>query len=336
MADRGVDLSALPKEVRDQLAELDLELSEGDITQKGYEKKRTKLLAPFLFNTPGKNKKNHAPPPASSSRYRERRSRRTHRNGGTRDDRYRSDIHSEAVQAALAQHKEEKMALPMPTKRRSTYVPSPIDTRTPPDSSSASEDESAVRRQSSVVAPSSQVSPNLQSPESWLNRSALGSSTSSSASSTLSHGEAKPLFWSLANILNSAPPPDVTAVAPPVRGPRVDLPSKTVARGMNQGANRSSMMETADGVPVSSRVSTKIQQLLNTLKRPKKPPLSEFFTDDSEEIVEGTRRSVKLAYTLLNKLGAKNEQILKPGDRVGAHSHLLSLVSHDKDTVSFN
>lgn len=29
MADRGVDLSGLPKEVRDQLAELDLELSEG-------------------------------------------------------------------------------------------------------------------------------------------------------------------------------------------------------------------------------------------------------------------------------------------------------------------
>lgn len=29
MADRGVELSALPKEVRDQLAELDLELSEG-------------------------------------------------------------------------------------------------------------------------------------------------------------------------------------------------------------------------------------------------------------------------------------------------------------------
>lgn len=29
MTERGVDLSALPKEVRDQLAELDLELSEG-------------------------------------------------------------------------------------------------------------------------------------------------------------------------------------------------------------------------------------------------------------------------------------------------------------------
>lgn len=29
MAERGVDVSALPQEVREQLAELDLELSEG-------------------------------------------------------------------------------------------------------------------------------------------------------------------------------------------------------------------------------------------------------------------------------------------------------------------
>lgn len=35
MAERGVDLSALPKEVRDQLAELDLELSEGKTTDGG-------------------------------------------------------------------------------------------------------------------------------------------------------------------------------------------------------------------------------------------------------------------------------------------------------------
>uniref|UniRef100_A0A3Q1AQD3 DMAP1-binding domain-containing protein n=1 Tax=Amphiprion ocellaris TaxID=80972 RepID=A0A3Q1AQD3_AMPOC len=277
-----------------------LKLEVSDITQKGYEKKRTKLLAPYIIQAPGEDTSPHITV--------------THRNGGTRDDRYRSDIHTEAVQAALAKHKEEKMALPMPTKRRSTYVPSPIET------------------------PSSQ---------------------------------------------NSAPPPDVTAVAPPSRGPRVDLPSNTV-RGMSRGQSRSSMMETADGVPVSSRVSTKIQQLLNTLKRPKRPPLSEFFTDDSEEIVEVPQpdpntpkpegrqiipvkgeplgvvsnwppalqaalarwgatqgkspaltalditgkplytltygklwsRSVKLAYTLLNKLGTKNEQILKPGDRV--------------------
>lgn len=47
-------------------------------------------------------------------------------------DLFSSDIHTEAVQAALAKHKEEKMALPMPTKRRSTYVQSPIDNCTPP------------------------------------------------------------------------------------------------------------------------------------------------------------------------------------------------------------
>lgn len=48
------------------------------------------------------------------------------------------------------------------------------------------------------------------------------------------------------------------------------------------------------GVPVNSRVSTKIQQLLNTLKRPKRPPLSEFFLDDAEEIVEGETRSMHI------------------------------------------
>uniref|UniRef100_A0A6Q2ZFW9 DMAP1-binding domain-containing protein n=1 Tax=Esox lucius TaxID=8010 RepID=A0A6Q2ZFW9_ESOLU len=367
MADRGVDMSALPKEVKDQLAELDLELSEGDITQKGYEKKRTKLLLPFYVQTPGNKLTSPlAPPPSSSSRYREHRSRRPHRSGGTRDDRYRSDIHTEAVQAALAKHKEEKMALPMPTKRRSTYVQSPINNCTPPDSSSGSEDEAPT----SLLQP-----PSLQSPDSWINRSVQGSSTSSSASSTLSHGEE-----------NSGPPPDVTALAPQARGStQVDRPNNPpVVRGMSRGQSRSSMMETADGVPVNSRVSTKIQQLLNTLKRPKRPPLSEFFMDDQEEIVEVPQvdpntprpegrqiipvkgeplgvvsnwppalqaalarwgatqgkspaltalditgkplytltygklwsRSVKLAYTLLNKLGPKNEQILKPGDRV--------------------
>ncbi|KAG7256521.1 hypothetical protein CRUP_020600 [Coryphaenoides rupestris] len=40
--------TSLPAEVREKLAELELELSEGDITQKGYEKKRGKLLAPYI------------------------------------------------------------------------------------------------------------------------------------------------------------------------------------------------------------------------------------------------------------------------------------------------
>lgn len=43
----------------------------------------------------------------------------------------------------------------------------------------------------------------------------------------------------------------------------------------------------SEGVPVNSRVSSKIQQLLNTLKRPKRPPLPEFFVDDFEELLDG-------------------------------------------------
>uniref|UniRef100_A0A3Q1I9V5 DMAP1-binding domain-containing protein n=1 Tax=Anabas testudineus TaxID=64144 RepID=A0A3Q1I9V5_ANATE len=368
MADRGVDLSALPKEVRDQLAELDLELSEGDITQKGYEKKRTKLLAPYIIHTP-------AIKPCQTQK--------------CVLFSIHSDIHTEAVQAALAKHKEEKMALPMPTKRRSTYVQSPIETRTPPDSSSGSEDETSVRRQSSVVIPPPAVSPNLQSPDSWINHSVQGSSTSSSASSTLSHGEAKPQP-------QSQPQPQYKPQYQPLYQPHYqpqyqphEQPNTAAVTGMLYVTmfflpHPFSIFILPAGVPVNSRVSTKIQQLLNTLKRPKRPPLSEFFTDDAEEIVEVPQpdpntpkpegrqimpvkgeplgvvsnwppalqaalarwgasqgkspaltalditgkplytltygklwsRSVKLAYTLLNKLGTKNEQILKPGDRV--------------------
>ncbi|XP_011620219.1 disco-interacting protein 2 homolog B-A isoform X1 [Takifugu rubripes] len=410
MADRGVDLSALPKEVRDQLAELDLELSEGDITQKGYEKKKAKLLASYIQHLPNldlpppdvqlspghsvdPSPSPEAPGPSTSSASKHHRA---HRSGGARDERYRSDIHTEAVQAALAKHKEEKMALPMPTKRRSAFVQSPIDNCTPPDTSSASEDEGSLRRKAALSAALAQ---SLQSPDYWINRSVQSSSTSSSASSTLSHGEPKtqplpqlqPGVSLLADVLahtriENSVPPDVTSSTPQDRGSRVDL--APAVRGMSRGQSRSSMLDTADGkrkgVPVSNRVSTKIQQLLNTLKRPKRPPLSEFFVDDSEEIVEVPQpdpntpkpegrqiipvkgeplgvvsnwppalqaalarwgatqakspaltvlditgkplytltygklwsRSLKLAYTLLNKLGTKTEPVLQPGDRV--------------------
>ncbi|XP_029450845.1 disco-interacting protein 2 homolog B isoform X4 [Rhinatrema bivittatum] len=357
-------------------------------------KKRAKLLAPYIPQTQGVDpalQKEHrnqtsaptAAPTQSSSKYHRARS------GGARDERYRSDIHTEAVQAALAKHKEQKMALPMPTKRRSTFVQSPVDACTPPDTSSASEDEGSLRRQAALTAALTQ---SLQNTESWINRSIQGSSTSSSASSTLSHGEIKGTSSSLADVHSSthiesySAPPDVTTTtssSSSVRPVNVDLPPSGLVKGMHKQTRRSSLMDTADGVAVSSRVSTKIQQLLNTLKRPKRPPLKEFFVDDFEEIVEVPRpdpnqpkpegrqmtpvkgeplgvvcnwppsietalqrwgttqakcpcltaldvtgkpiytltygklwtRSLRLAYTLLNKLGAKNESVLKAGDR---------------------
>lgn len=41
-----------------------------------------------------------------------------------------SDLHTEAVQAALAKYKERKM--PMPSKRRSVLVQSSVEACTPP------------------------------------------------------------------------------------------------------------------------------------------------------------------------------------------------------------
>ncbi|XP_070345229.1 disco-interacting protein 2 homolog A isoform X12 [Equus asinus] len=287
MADRECPLEAvpLPAEVRESLAELELELSEGDITQKGYEKKRAKLLARYIPLI--------------------------------------QDVHTEAVQAALAKYKERKM--PMPSKRRSVLVHSSVETYTPPD-------------------------------------------------------------------LHSAPPDVTTGL---VEHSHCERPQLASVRGVPRGYS-GSILETAGGVPVNSRVSSKIQQLLNTLKRPKRPPLKEFFVDDFEELLEvqqpdpnqpkpegsqmvvlkgeplalgtpwppsllaalqqwGTTqpkapcltaldttgkavytltygklwsRSLKLAYTLLNKLTSKNEPLLKPGDRV-------ALVFPNSDPVMF-
>uniref|UniRef100_A0A8C9VD86 Disco interacting B n=1 Tax=Scleropages formosus TaxID=113540 RepID=A0A8C9VD86_SCLFO len=364
----------------------------GDITQKGYEKKRAKLLAPFIPQTQSKTLSHLClissvfltimkMPVVSSLNP-----------GGARDDRYRSDIHTEAVQAALAKHKEQKMALPMPTKRRSAFVHSSVENCTPPDTSSASEDEGSLRRRAALRAALAQT---LQSPDSWISRSLQGSSTSSSASSTLSHGEGKPQPTALADVLahtrigephlSHDPPgfaPTPSSPVPLHRGFVRVLALFPLRRSVY--VRHLVSLYALPGVPVSSRVSTKIQQLLNTLKRPKRPPLSEFFVDDTDEIVEVPQpdpntpkpegrqstpvkgeplgvvsnwppalqaalarwgatqakspaltalditgkplytltygklwsRSVKLAFTLLNRLGTKTEPVLKPGDRV--------------------
>lgn len=55
------------------------------------------------------------------------------------------------------------------------------------DTSSASEDEGSLRRRQAAV--SAVLAQSLQNSEFWINRSIQGSSTSSSASSTLSHGD---------------------------------------------------------------------------------------------------------------------------------------------------
>uniref|UniRef100_A0A667XZC1 Disco interacting A n=1 Tax=Myripristis murdjan TaxID=586833 RepID=A0A667XZC1_9TELE len=272
-----------------------LSVCAGDITQKGYEKKRGKLLAPYIPQIQGVDPSLQIDNriQASSQAALPGSKHNKSRAANTRDERFRSDLHTEAVQAALAKYKERKM--PMPSKRRSVLVQSSVEACTPP-------------------------------------------------------GETSPSFR--CNPLTC--------------------------------------------VPVNSRVSSKIQQLLNTLKRPKRPPLREFFVDDFEELLDvqqpdpnqpkpegqqmsplegeplgvvtnwppslpaalqrwGTTqpkspcltaldnagkpvytltygklwtRSQKLAYTLLNKLSTRNEPLLLPGDRV-------ALVFPNNDPVMF-
>ncbi|XP_038129797.1 disco-interacting protein 2 homolog C-like isoform X2 [Cyprinodon tularosa] len=124
MADR--EASPIPLEIRARLAELELELSEGDITQKGYEKKRSKLIRAYAGGMEGPMSHRAPLGPPVAARFHRRRT------SGTRDERYRSDVHTEAVQAVLARHVERKMAVPMPSKRRSLVVQTSMDAYTPP------------------------------------------------------------------------------------------------------------------------------------------------------------------------------------------------------------
>ncbi|XP_077592069.1 disco-interacting protein 2 homolog C-like [Stigmatopora nigra] len=352
MADR--EASPIPLEIRARLAELELELSEGDITQKGYEKKRSKLIRAFIPHVGGmEGPMSHRVPmgPPSAARFHRRRT------SGTRDERYRSDVHTEAVQAVLARHVERKVAVPMPSKRRSLVVQTSVDAYTPPglsplcsDSSSGSDREDEEEEEEEEAGPC----------DDWMGRPShmgLGpahpGSTSSSSSSTQSggSGNAGRLADSLAHahishfahlahvgpahlvpshhgighlslkrkgVLSVAenggslrrscefgsdmlwPPPlesDENHTGPPdVRGYSSDSPHShterhpmsnmgTIARNTQKYGN-AERMETGDGVPVSSRVSAKIQQLVNTLKQPRRPPLREFFVDDFDELLE--------------------------------------------------
>ncbi|XP_075338785.1 disco-interacting protein 2 homolog C isoform X3 [Odontesthes bonariensis] len=366
MADR--DPVPLPAEVRAKLAELELELSEGDITQKGYEKKRSKLIGAFFPQTPGMDpsvgQERRTPvTPSSSSRYNRRRS------SGSRDERYRSDVHTEAVQAALAKHKERKMAVPMPSKRRSLVVQTSMDAYTPPDTSSGSEgegqgdgdeEEGGDGEEEDGGGGGGGTSSSREgsiSMEHWISRAIHGtsstttttSSTASSSSSSTRSGGSGAAAGRLADVLaqhvhisqhhlrrhhhhhhrhhktglltqlslkrrrravpaavvengNSEPRLSENHSAPPdVTGYTNNAPNATAADGIQveraPGASNAAqrqtpkygnaeLMETGDGVPVSSRVSAKIQQLVNTLKRPKRPPLREFFVDDFEELLE--------------------------------------------------
>uniref|UniRef100_A0A8C2H1L8 Disco-interacting protein 2 homolog A n=2 Tax=Cyprinus carpio TaxID=7962 RepID=A0A8C2H1L8_CYPCA len=309
---------------------LSLSLSVGDITQKGYEKKRGKLLAPYIPQIQGKQfplinfslmskmssmeievmhltemiifwpvlcagvdpslqiehriqTSSQVAPPGSKQN--------KPRAANSRDECFRSDLHTEAVQAALAKYKERKM--PMPSKRRSVLVQSSVEACTPPDTSSASEDEGSLRRQGRIASSSPyQAHPSV---EHWFNRVIQGSSTSSSASSTSSHPGGRPhhatntTSASAATVLADLMAHTQLGQCPVFKRYHSIINFFYLILSIFLSLSMSYLLLTlslSKGVPVNSRVSSKIQQLLNTLKRPKRPPLREFFVDDFEELLD--------------------------------------------------
>uniref|UniRef100_A0A8C6PL09 Disco interacting protein 2 homolog C n=1 Tax=Nothobranchius furzeri TaxID=105023 RepID=A0A8C6PL09_NOTFU len=335
----------------------------GDITQRGYEKKRFKLIRALVGGS------------------------------GRSLCLCLADVHTEAVQAVLARHVERKMAVPMPSKRRSLVVQTSMDAYTPPDSSSGSEEEAGPGDDTSSM-------------EHWMSRpSQLGpahlGSTSSSSSSTQSGGSGN-----AGRLADSLAHTHISHLAHAHLG----HPHLGQSHHLSQSHHGETFLLlrsdsglclplrscSSAGVPVSSRVSAKIQQLVNTLKQPRRPPLREFFVDDFDELLEvqqpdpnqprpegaemmpvrgealgvvtnwppsleaalqrwGTispkapcltsldtagkplyvltygklwSRSMKLAYNILHKLGSKQEPMVRPGDRV-------ALVFPNNDPVAF-
>nr|XP_018668928.1 disco-interacting protein 2 homolog C isoform X1 [Ciona intestinalis] len=358
----NINYSVLPLEVRAKLAELDIEISEGDITQKGYEKKRYRLLEPYLHELqkaatrsvgekhrgqvrnlkPPRHQQEQTriPPNKSKKQTKVQMSRHRH---SRRDDRYRSDAHTEAVQAALAKHKTKRIpVLPLPVKRRSLMVHGGInsvgdssdddmetDASTGDDGSlqRRTDDSSSLSGGSAAPSPLSHQRGNIQTQltkeKQVISRSSSSNSKSRSSADDMSSGERRrddssssssklksypqptPLAQKLADIMpqilpGSRPlsqnlPPDVANISmnPPSSSNTTPSSMTTlessdvnnVWRSMSSRPSLTSMDGEEENLSVT-KVSAKIQQLLLTLKRPRKKPLAEYFQDDQEELLE--------------------------------------------------
>ncbi|XP_012527724.2 disco-interacting protein 2 homolog A isoform X5 [Monomorium pharaonis] len=214
-----------------------------DITQKGYEKKRTRLLQPYASK--------------------------------------QIEVRQEAVQQALAAMQgRPKPSLPMPSKRTSVMARSPDRERR--DSGESSSDEDSVVTEESPGA---------------------GGPTGTGLSDTSSTGSAR----------DTPPPPRPPARRPPgaditdiaeytphaycnIQPPDVTHVTSSTPVGQQQSATRrpgadrvnryAHVVEDQNNTGTTGRwkVSAKIQQLLNTLKRPKRRPLPEFYEDDDIEL----------------------------------------------------
>ncbi|XP_052229849.1 disco-interacting protein 2-like isoform X3 [Dreissena polymorpha] len=280
----------VPEDVRLKLAELELELSEGDITQKGYEKKRQRLLQPYSRAQPAKEVPSPSEPSPQTSAQRRAQRRLTRE-----DNRYHSEIRTEAVMQALAQHNKKIPVMPLPSKRTSVNYhgqQKPRDSRQ--DSSSDDDsvyDEDAASRnfhrgaraRDSGASSSSSFSDVGASPRQHSDRG----ERPHSAAYVKYQIPGNTSRQALADVMQSSrlsqhisQPPDVTNNAKSSRhADRVGrgVPSVRVAGNVGMDGD-------TDSPRNQGKVAAKIQQLMNTLKRPKRKPLPEYFQDDDHAL----------------------------------------------------
>ncbi|CAG9855710.1 unnamed protein product [Phyllotreta striolata] len=319
----------------------------GDITQKGYEKKRTRLLTPYIpkhqpagsggteggtgnsgggnsgdpvsgggiGGGPGNGKHQHTRRRTqrrvthNEKRYHsdvaeEKRTKesvtgvspatRALRKGNRRltrnESRYHSEVRQEAVQQALAQalQNRHKPSMPMPSKRTSVMARSPD--RDKHDSESSSDEDSIVNEEPVESTPERERVRDRGTPQMFPPPPL--SDTSSTGSPPPLHHRPRlppPTNWEDKRRIEITEISDVLQNFRPYSQPP-DVTHNTAQGGRRAAADRvnrygSSGSDDTVGTGTGRwKVSTKIQQLLNTLKRPKRRPLPEFYEDDDIEL----------------------------------------------------
>ncbi|XP_053386607.1 disco-interacting protein 2 homolog C-like isoform X2 [Mercenaria mercenaria] len=283
-----VDTSGLqvPEDVRLKLAELDLELSEGDITQKGYDKKRQKLLAPYKHTSkvPDVSSPNSEPSPQTSAQ------RKAQRRLTREDNRYHSEIRTEAVMQALAAHSKKIPVMPLPSKRTSVNYHGQQRQRDSRQESSSDDDsiyDDEANRNFHRGARSRDSGASSSSSFSDVSASPRHSERPRSAAYVKYQIPGNTSRQALADVMQSArhsqhisQPPDVTNNAKSSRqADRVGRGVSSVRVAGNVGMDMDS-----DSPRHQGKVAAKIQQLMNTLKRPKRKPLTEYFVEEDDAL----------------------------------------------------
>ncbi|PIK60975.1 putative disco-interacting protein 2-like C [Apostichopus japonicus] len=162
------------------------------------------------------------------------------------ENRYRSDVREEAVKAALANHIEQEM----PCLQRGSPHASVVPTDTPPESDTDDNDSISSSSSHQLGEPSGAAVGSFY----YVRGDPFRHTNNGHVNRAITEG---------VDIATSAqPPPDVTASS---------------GLAFQRGG-------TIEDPHISARVSSKIQQLLNTLKRPKRKPLQDFFVEEDDEL----------------------------------------------------